>query len=91
MKYIISFSKSLSVLPALLALALVFSLGCGSGNQPARGAAQASDGQALPAVGNQVGQRIVPFSLRLGDGSIVTSADLLDQKRPTFLIYFKHP
>ena len=83
--------KTRWILPALLAVALLFVLGCGSASQPAPGAAQASDGQALPAVGNQVGQRIVPFSLRLGDGSIVTSADLLDQKRPTFLIYWKHP
>ncbi len=66
-------------------LALVWTLGVGGSREPAQSS------QALPSVGNQVGERIPPFTLRLVDGSTVTSADLLSQNRPTFLLFYKTP
>ena len=41
------------------------------------------------SVGNQVGDRITPFTLRLVDGSTLTSGDLLSRNRPTLLFFFK--
>jgi cytochrome oxidase Cu insertion factor (SCO1/SenC/PrrC family) len=83
------FRKILWALPALVALALAFALGCGSSSGPARGSAAASASQSLPRVGNQVGNRIIPFTLRLADGSVVTSAELVNQNRATFLLFWK--
>jgi hypothetical protein len=45
---------------------------------------------ALPPMGTQVGNRLQPFTLRLVDGSTVTSTDLVNH-RPTFLLFFKVP
>ena len=70
-------------LVAPLALVLVFAMGCGTSDEPAQSAA--------PTTGNQVGDQIHPFTLRLADGSIVTSADLTSQNRPTLLFFHKHP
>ncbi len=44
---------------------------------------------SLPPVGNQVGDSIIPFTLRLSDGSTVTSGDLLNENRPTLIFFFK--
>jgi len=38
--------------------------------------------------GNQVGQRVPDFTLELEDGSTTTSAELLEQGRPTFLFFW---
>ncbi len=76
-------SKTLWALTASLALVLVFALGCGASDEPVQSTA--------PATGNQVGDQIHPFTLRLADGSIVTSADILERNRPTFLMFHKNP
>ena len=68
----------------VVVLSLLVTLG--GGNSEA-----AQDSQTLPSMGHQVGERILPFTLRLVDGSTVTSADLLRQSRPTFLMFFKVP
>ena len=39
-------------------------------------------------VGHDVGYRVPDFTLELADGSIVTSAKLIEQSRPTFLFFF---
>ena len=83
MIYVVSFSKFLWVLLALLTLPLALSLGCGAGDNPAQSAG--------PATGSEEGKRIVPFSLRLADGTIVTSTEILDRNRPTFLLFHQHP
>ncbi len=38
--------------------------------------------------GNQVGYRVPYFTLELEDGSTTTSAELLEQGRPTFLFFW---
>jgi cytochrome oxidase Cu insertion factor (SCO1/SenC/PrrC family) len=81
-------TKIMWAVPALLALALVFALGCGTISQSAPSMASVSAMEALPPLGNQVGNRIYPFTLRLVDGSMVTSADLANH-RPAFLLFFK--
>lgn len=83
-------TKILAGIPALLALALAFALGCGASSQSAPSMASISAIQALPPMGNQVGNRIQPFTLRLLDGSIVTSNDLVNH-RPTLMLFFKVP
>ena len=83
-------NKILWGLPALLALALAFALGCGTSSKPVASGALSS-AHPLPPVGNQVGNRIHPFTLRLVDGSIVTSAHLVNQNRPAFMLFFKVP
>jgi cytochrome oxidase Cu insertion factor (SCO1/SenC/PrrC family) len=82
-------TKILWAVPALLAL--VFALGCGTSSQSAPSMASVSAIEALPPLGNQVGNRIHPFTLRLIDGSMVTSADLAANHRPAFLLFFKVP
>ena len=76
-------------LPAVVALVLAFALGCGGSSGPAQSSAQALASQSLPRVGSQIGDRIIPFTLRLADGGVVTSDELLSQNRPTFLLFFK--
>ena len=83
--------KTRWTLPALLAMALLFALGCSTGSQPAQSSALASGSQPSPQVGNQVGNQVIPFTLRLADGSMVTSAELASQNRPTFMLFFKVP
>ena len=75
--------KSVGALAAILALVLVFALGCSNSDQPTQSSAVST--------GSQVGDTIHPFSLRLADGSMVTSANLIGQGRPTFLMFFQHP
>ncbi len=74
-------------LPALLILALV--MGCGTSSEPAQSGIPAPVSGSAVSLGSHVGDRIKPFALRLVDGSTVTSNDLLDQNRPTFLFFFK--
>ena len=73
----------------LLLVAVVLVLGCGTSNEPAAALPPALAADSLSPVGNQVGDRITPFTLRLGDGSIVTSSDLLDENQPTLIFFFK--
>ena len=91
MNHISRFSKSWWVLPALLSLVLVFALGCSASSQPAQSSALASGSQPSAQMGNQVGNQVIPFTLRLADGSLVTSAELASQNRPTFMLFFKVP
>lgn len=39
-------------------------------------------------IGVEVGTHVPPFALELADGSILTSADLLDASQPTFLFFW---
>ena len=91
MSSVTGFSKNLWGLPALLALVLAFALGCGASSPAVPSSASISAMAALPPIGNQVGNRIIPFTLRLMDGSLVSSADLVNNHRPTFILFFKVP
>ena len=75
--------KLVGALVAVLALVMVFALGCSNSNEPAQGSAIIT--------GSQVGDTVHPFTLRLADGRMVTSANLIGQGRPTFLIFFQNP
>lgn len=81
-------SKYFWVLTLGLAMFLMLALGCGTSSEAGQGVAAEP---VLPAMGTQVGDRVHPFAMRLGDGTTVTSASLQTQDRPTFLLYFKHP
>ncbi len=70
-------------------VALVFALGCGTSSEPAAAPPPALAVDSLAPVGNQVGDRITPFTLRLSDGSTVTSSAMLDKNQPTMLFFFK--
>ena len=73
----------------LLLAAVVFVLGCGTSNETAAALPPALAADSLSPVGNQVGDRITPFTLRLEDGSNITSSELLDENRPTLIFFFK--
>ena len=77
------------LLPLILVSALVLTVACGSNSKPVRSSAAVSNSASSVSVGNRVGNRIKPFTLRLVDGSTVTSADLLSQNQPTMLFFFK--
>ena len=70
-------------------LVLLFSLGCGTASQPGSSGPAAPASASSVSAGNQVGDLIRPFTLRLADGNTVTSGDLLSQNRPTLLFFFK--
>ena len=73
----------------LLAMVLVFSLGCGASSEPAPVSETGAVGAPSVAVGSKVGDRVTPFTLRLVDGTTLTSGDLLSRNRPTLLFFFK--
>ncbi len=73
----------------LLTLALAFALGCGGSSAPAANSQQQAASGAIPSVGSQVGDLILPFTVRLLDGSTVRSDELLSQGQPTFVFFFK--
>lgn len=77
---------SLFLLPAL---GLVAALGCGTSSSPAETGSSLAASAPLVSVGIQVGDRIKPFTLRMVDGTTLTSNDLLSRNRPTFLFFFK--
>ena len=70
-------------------VALVSALGCATSSEPAAAPPPVLTADSLSPVGNQVGDRITPFSLRLEDGSTVTSSELLDENRATLIFFFK--
>ena len=70
-------------------VAVVFVLGCATSSEPAAASPPALAVDSLASVGNQVGDRITPFTLRLSDGSTVTSSAMLDKNQPTMLFFFK--
>ncbi len=77
------------VLFALAAVGLAAGLGCGASSAPAETGSSAVAAVAPVSVGNQVGDRVTPFTLRLADGTTLTSGDLIDRNRPTLLFFFK--
>ena len=77
---------SLFLLPAL---GLVAALGCSTSTGQAETDSNVVASAPLASVGIQVGDRITPFTLRMIDGSTLTSNDLLSRNRPTFLFFFK--
>ena len=72
-----------------LALWLVAALGCGASSAPSETVKEVVVSAPLTSVGIQVGDRITPFTLRMADGSTLTSGDLLSRNRPTLLFFFK--
>ena len=72
-----------------LALWLVTALGCGASSAPSEIVKEVVVSAPLTSVGSQVGNRITPFTLRMVDGSTLTSGDLLSRNRPTLLFFFK--
>ncbi len=76
-------------LAPLLFFGLLFTLGCGTGSAPSATAKEVVVSAPLTSVGIQVGDRITPFTLRMVDGSNLTSGDLLRRNRPTLLFFFK--
>ena len=86
-------------LAALSVLAAVAALACGaSGPGNARSASlpePAPPAEATvqspapdPDVGSSVGNRAPNFEMRLADGTLVNSASLIAESRPTFLYFF---
>jgi cytochrome oxidase Cu insertion factor (SCO1/SenC/PrrC family) len=61
-----------------------------SGDLPDEGAyvLTAEDFPEPSQTGNQVGYRVPDFTLEIEDGSAITSADLVEQGRPTFLFFW---
>jgi hypothetical protein len=43
--------------------------------------------QELPPIGSQVGNTVPEFTLNLLDGASITSAELMNQDRPSFLFF----
>ena len=75
------------LLPLVLLTALA--LGCGSSSEPAQSTvADTASGSAVE-VGYRVGQSIRPFTLRLVDGTTLSSTELINQNQPTMLFFFK--
>ena len=89
MSNVISVRKSLWFSLPILAMALTLVLGCGASSSPAETAGNVLPPSPPVSVGIQVGDRITPFTLRLVDGTTLTSGDLLSRNRPTFLFFFK--
>ena len=77
------------LIPLALVSALALILGCGSSSEPAQSSAAVTTSGSSVSVGNRVGSRIPSFTLGLLDGSTVSSDELLNQGRPTFLFFFK--
>ena len=77
------------ILFALAAVGLAAGLGCGTSSAPAETGSSVVASAPSVSVGSQVGDRITPFTLRLVDGSTLTSGDLLSRNRPTLLFFFK--
>ena len=74
----------------LLLLGLTWlSLGCGTSAEPPVVSNSLPDvSMGNPSVGTRVGNHIPSFTMKLVDGTQVTSAELLQERQPTFLISF---
>ncbi len=77
------------ILFAIAAVWLAAGLGCGASSAPAETGSSVVASVPSVSAGNQVGDRIIPFTLRLSDGTTLTSGDLLSRNRPTLLFFFK--
>ena len=73
----------------LLALVLALAVACAGSSAPGAESQQQAAIGSLPSVGSQVGDLILPFTVRLLDGSTVRSDELLSQGQPTFIFFFK--
>lgn len=78
---------------ALLVLAFAFSLasglGCGASSTGEKSSVRGPASPSSISVGYSEGDHIVPFSVRLRDGSLLTSDELLKRGQPTFMLFFK--
>jgi len=88
-KKVVSVRKSLWFSLPVLIMGLTLVLGCGTSSAPLEAVNESKAAAPLTSVGIQVGDRITPFTLRLVDGTTLTSGDLLSRNRPTFLFFFK--
>ena len=77
------------ILFAIAAIGLAAGLGCGASSAPAETGSNVVASAPSVSAGNQVGDRIIPFTLRLADGTTLTSGDLVSRNRPTMLFFFK--
>ena len=77
------------LVPLILVSALAFTLGCGSSSKPVQSSSAVSTTGSSVSVGNRVGSRVPSFTISLLDGGTVSSDELVNQGRPTFLFFFK--
>lgn len=78
---------------ALLALALALSLasglGCGASSTEEKSSVRDPASPSSISAGYKEGNQIIPFSVLLRDGSLLTSDQLLKQGQPIFMLFFK--
>ena len=79
---------------SVLFLAVALALGCASAITPAQTSptgpiapSPAATSAATASVGTSVGDRVPDFTMRLVDGSTITTDDLAHQDRATFLFF----
>ena len=73
----------------MVAFGLAAGMACGTSSKPTVPDRIGVPDTASTSVGNKVGDRIIPFTVRLIDGSTVTSDELLSQGQPVFVFFFK--
>ena len=67
----------------------VLAAACGSEEAPAPSPTVAPVSSAIDfKIGNNIGDRIPDFEIKLTDGTPITSAGLLQNGRPAFLFFF---
>ena len=72
-----------------IALAALLVAACGSEDAPAPSPTVAPVSSAIDfKIGNNIGDRIPDFEIKLTDGTPITSAGLLQNGRPAFLFFF---
>jgi len=78
-----------TLLVMLLAGLTWLTLACGASAEPVVAPDSLTDvSMGNPSVGTRVGNHIPNFAMKLVDGTQVTSAELLQEGQPTFLISF---
>ena len=78
--------RVLAICTALVALLVA---ACGSEEPPAPSPTVAPASSAIDfKIGNNIGDRIPDFEIKLTDGTPITSAGLLQNGRPAFLFFF---
>ena len=77
------------VLAICTALVALLAAACGSEETPAPSPIVAPASSAIDfKIGNNIGDRIPDFEIKLTDGTPITSAGLLQNGRPAFLFFF---
>ncbi len=72
-----------------LALIVALAVACGSEDPPAPSPTVAPVTSAIDfKIGNNIGDRIPDFEIKLTDGTPIASAGLLRNGRPAFLFFF---